>query len=183
MCLCAAGYNNASETKKHDADAIRYLSYVLYPLILCYAVWALYYETHKSWYSFILNTLVGAVYTFGFILMCPQVSPLYFFTGPRTKSISYVCLCLLLGYCSCVRVSGFTCCSCISSTSTNRMKIKLHGRFAKTTVSKGHRHSSVTCWEFDLGKSSMKLGSLFYQLSEHVFHITTAIEYEAQALT
>ncbi|DBB17996.1 hypothetical protein WJX82_010310 [Trebouxia sp. C0006] len=68
-----AGYNNASETKKHDADAVRYLSYVLYPLLAGYAVYALFYETHKSWYSFVLNTLVGAVYMFGFILMCPQL--------------------------------------------------------------------------------------------------------------
>ena len=72
--FCATGYNSASETKKHDADAIRYLSYVLYPILICYAGYTLYYETHKSWYSFVLNTLVGAVYTFGFILMCPQVS-------------------------------------------------------------------------------------------------------------
>ena len=28
----------------------------------------------SSWYSWVLNSLVGAVYTFGFILMCPQVS-------------------------------------------------------------------------------------------------------------
>lgn len=74
---CLAGYNNASETKKHDADAVRYLSYVLYPLLAGYAVYALFYETHKSWYSFVLNTLVGAVYMFGFILMCPQVGPLF----------------------------------------------------------------------------------------------------------
>ena len=78
-----AGYNNASETKKHDADAVRYLSYVLYPLLAGYAVYALCYETHKSWYSFILNTLVGAVYMFGFILMCPQVNPLF---SPRISS-------------------------------------------------------------------------------------------------
>ena len=69
-----AGYNNASETKKHDADAIRYLSYLCYPLLIGYAIYSLYYDTHKSWYSFVLNTLVGAVYTFGFILMCPQVT-------------------------------------------------------------------------------------------------------------
>ncbi len=75
LMVCLAGYDNASETKKHDADAVRYLSYVLYPLLAGYAVYALFYETHKSWYSFILNTLVGAVYMFGFILMCPQVGP------------------------------------------------------------------------------------------------------------
>jgi hypothetical protein len=31
------------------------------------------YEKHRSWYSWVLGSLVGAVYTFGFILMCPQV--------------------------------------------------------------------------------------------------------------
>jgi len=80
--VCLAGYNNASETKKHDADAVRYLSYVLYPLLAGYAVYALFYETHKSWYSFVLNTLVGAVYMFGFILMCPQVGPLFLLSHP-----------------------------------------------------------------------------------------------------
>ena len=46
---------------------------MLYPCVAGYAVYALIYEKHTSWYSFILNSLVGAVYTFGFILMCPQV--------------------------------------------------------------------------------------------------------------
>lgn len=63
-----------SETDKHDAEAMRYLSYALYPLVAGYAIYALIYRTHKSWYSWILHSLVGAVYTFGFILMCPQVS-------------------------------------------------------------------------------------------------------------
>eukprot|EP00882_Tetradesmus_deserticola_P005055 GHRQ01005326.1.p1 GENE.GHRQ01005326.1~~GHRQ01005326.1.p1 ORF type:complete len:625 (+),score=278.98 GHRQ01005326.1:193-2067(+) len=64
---------NASHTKQHDAVAMRYLSYVLYPLVLGYSIYALVYETHKSWYSWVLNSLVGAVYAFGFILMCPQL--------------------------------------------------------------------------------------------------------------
>jgi hypothetical protein len=63
------------DTKKHDADAIRMLSYALYPLVIGYSIYALLYETHKSWYSWVLGSLVGAVYTFGFILMCPQVRP------------------------------------------------------------------------------------------------------------
>lgn len=65
-------YSN-NPTKQYDATAMRYLSYALYPLIIGYSIYALFYETHKSWYSFILGSLVGAVYTFGFILMCPQV--------------------------------------------------------------------------------------------------------------
>ena len=66
-----------SRTKEYDAQAMRYLSYALYPLVIGYAIYALVYESHKSWYSWILNSLVGAVYTFGFILMCPQVLPLH----------------------------------------------------------------------------------------------------------
>ena len=69
-----------SLTKEYDRQAMVYLSYALYPLVAGYAVYALLYQSHKSWYSWILNSLVGAVYTFGFILMCPQV-------GPRSSSL------------------------------------------------------------------------------------------------
>lgn len=62
-----------SKTAEYDAEAMKYLAYVLYPLVIGYGVYSLTYKTHKSWYSWILNSLVGAVYTFGFILMCPQV--------------------------------------------------------------------------------------------------------------
>lgn len=62
-----------TKTKQYDKEAMVYLSYALYPIVIGYAIYALKYETHKSWYSWILNSLVGAVYTFGFILMCPQV--------------------------------------------------------------------------------------------------------------
>lgn len=56
-------------------QAMRYLSYALYPLVGCYSIYSLIYKTHKSWYSWIVNSLVGAVYMFGFILMCPQWVP------------------------------------------------------------------------------------------------------------
>jgi hypothetical protein len=58
---------------KYDAEAMTYLSYALYPLVFGYACYSLYYESHKSWYSFVLAVLTGCVYTFGFIMMCPQV--------------------------------------------------------------------------------------------------------------
>jgi len=62
-----------SETARHDADAMRYMSYALYPLCIIYAGYSLHTHEHKSWYSFVLNSLVGAVYTFGFVLMTPQL--------------------------------------------------------------------------------------------------------------
>ena len=74
-----------SQTDKYDAEAMRYLSYALYPLVGGYAVYALIYETHKSWYSWILNSLVGAVYTFGFILMVPQL-----YLNYKLKSVAHL---------------------------------------------------------------------------------------------
>lgn len=74
-----------SETKKHDAEAMRYLSYALYPLVFGYAVYSLMYKSHKSWYSWVLNSLVGAVYTFGFILMCPQL-----YINYKLKSVAHL---------------------------------------------------------------------------------------------
>ena len=60
-----------SETKRLDEEAMKYLSYVLYPLMVGYAIYSAYYNQHKGWYSFILNTAVGAIYVYGFILMTP----------------------------------------------------------------------------------------------------------------
>ncbi len=62
-----------TKTKQYDEEATRYLSFVLYPLVIGYAIYSLVYNTHKNWYTWILSSLVGAVYMFGFILMCPQL--------------------------------------------------------------------------------------------------------------
>ena len=48
-----------------------YMSKAAIPMIGGYAIYSLFYNQHKSWYSFILNTLVGCIYTFGFINMTP----------------------------------------------------------------------------------------------------------------
>lgn len=54
-----------SKTKEYDDLAMVYLSYVLYPLVIGYSIYSLIYESHKSWYSWILSSLTGCVYTFG----------------------------------------------------------------------------------------------------------------------
>lgn len=74
-----------NKTKQYDAEATRYLSYVLYPLVAGYGVYSLMYKTHKSWYSWVLNSLVGAVYMFGFILMCPQL-----YLNYKLKSVAHM---------------------------------------------------------------------------------------------
>lgn len=74
-----------TKTQQYDAEAMKYLSWALYPLVGGYAVYALLYQTHRSWYSWVLNSLVGAVYTFGFILMCPQL-----YLNYRLKSVAHL---------------------------------------------------------------------------------------------
>eukprot|EP00270_Netrium_digitus_P009946 TRINITY_DN3061_c0_g1_i4.p1 TRINITY_DN3061_c0_g1~~TRINITY_DN3061_c0_g1_i4.p1 ORF type:complete len:659 (-),score=205.23 TRINITY_DN3061_c0_g1_i4:323-2212(-) len=74
-----------NKTKEYDEIASRYLSYALYPLVFGYAVYSLMYERHKSWYSWVLSTLTGCVYTFGFIMMCPQL-----FINYKLKSVAHL---------------------------------------------------------------------------------------------
>ncbi|KAG2171990.1 hypothetical protein INT43_001467 [Umbelopsis isabellina] len=74
-----------SETKKYDEMAYRYLSWLAYPLLAGYAIYSLYYDEHKSWYSYVLKTLVGFVYMFGFITMTPQL-----FINYKLKSIAHM---------------------------------------------------------------------------------------------
>ncbi|NWZ88495.1 CLPT1 protein, partial [Poecile atricapillus] len=45
--------------------AFRYLSWLLFPLLGCYAVYSLLYLEHKGWYSWLLGMLYGFLLTFG----------------------------------------------------------------------------------------------------------------------
>lgn len=61
------------KTKEYDEIAFRYLYMVAVPLLSAYAAYSLLYETHKSWYSFVITTLVGSVYAYGFLMMVPSL--------------------------------------------------------------------------------------------------------------
>lgn len=54
-----------SSTKVYDDMAFRYLSWILFPLLGCYAVYSLLYLEHKGWYSWVLSMLYGFLLTFG----------------------------------------------------------------------------------------------------------------------
>ncbi|KAI8078706.1 cleft lip and palate transmembrane protein 1-domain-containing protein [Halteromyces radiatus] len=73
------------ETSKYDAIAFKYLTWISYPLLAGYAVYSLLYDEHKSWYSFVLKTLVEFVYLFGFITMIPQL-----YINYRLKSVAHM---------------------------------------------------------------------------------------------
>lgn len=74
-----------SQTKEYDTIAVKYLTISAIPLLIGYSIWSLKYKEHKSWYSWILKSLVGFVYTFGFISMTPQL-----FINYKLKSVAHM---------------------------------------------------------------------------------------------
>eukprot|EP00747_Dinoflagellata_sp_TGD_P021579 gnl/TRDRNA2_/TRDRNA2_128581_c0_seq1.p1 gnl/TRDRNA2_/TRDRNA2_128581_c0~~gnl/TRDRNA2_/TRDRNA2_128581_c0_seq1.p1 ORF type:complete len:663 (+),score=127.18 gnl/TRDRNA2_/TRDRNA2_128581_c0_seq1:53-1990(+) len=66
------GYNE-SETAKHDDLAVRYMSAILFPMFIGYSVRSAVYGKHRGWWSFVIGSAAGGVYTFGFIMMTPQL--------------------------------------------------------------------------------------------------------------
>ncbi|XP_015521760.2 lipid scramblase CLPTM1L [Neodiprion pinetum] len=72
-------------TRKFDAESMKYLSYLLYPLVTGGAVYSLLYQPHKSWYSWSINSLVNGVYAFGFLFMLPQL-----FVNYKLKSVAHL---------------------------------------------------------------------------------------------
>ena len=61
------------KTQEYDEIAFKYLYMVAVPLLLAYAAYSVVYESHKSWYSFVITTLVGSVYAYGFLMMVPSL--------------------------------------------------------------------------------------------------------------
>ena len=61
------------KTKEYDEIAFKWLYIIAVPLLGGYAIYSLVYESHKSWYSFIIETLVGSVYAYGFLMMVPSL--------------------------------------------------------------------------------------------------------------
>ena len=63
------------KTEEYDKIAFKWMGIVAVPLLAAYAVYSLVYDSHKSWYSFIITTLVGSVYAYGFLMMVSHPSP------------------------------------------------------------------------------------------------------------
>ncbi len=60
-------------TMAADQMATRYLGLMLLPLALLMSLRSLLLDKHAAWYAWGIGSLTGVVYTFGFVLMCPQL--------------------------------------------------------------------------------------------------------------
>lgn len=78
---------SAKETESDEADAkaMRMLSYLLYPAVAGLGAWSLYYHEHRSWWSWVIQTLAHGVYLWGFIAMTPQL-----YINYRLKSVAHL---------------------------------------------------------------------------------------------
>merc|ERR1712157_110484 len=74
-----------SETEEYDAAFMSKLTYLLVPLCIFGAIYSLFYVPHKSWYGWVLQSLVNGVYAFGFIFMLPQL-----FINYKLKSVAHL---------------------------------------------------------------------------------------------
>ena len=73
------------KTQEYDEIAFKYLYVIAVPLLLAYAAYSVVYDTHKSWYSFLITTLVGSVYAYGFLMMVPSL-----YINYRLKSVAHM---------------------------------------------------------------------------------------------
>jgi len=73
------------KTQEYDAIAFKYMYWVAVPLLAAYATYSVIYDSHKSWYSFIIATLVGSVYAYGFLMMVPSL-----YINYRLKSVAHL---------------------------------------------------------------------------------------------
>ncbi|KAI1262566.1 cleft lip and palate transmembrane 1 [Xylariaceae sp. FL1019] len=73
------------KTKEYDEIAFKYMYIAGVPLLIAYAIYSLYYDSHKSWYSYIITTLVGSVYAYGFLMMVPSL-----YINYRLKSVAHM---------------------------------------------------------------------------------------------
>jgi len=78
------GYKG-SKTKEYDEIATSHLMFITMPLVTGYGIYSLLHQKHKGWYSWILNTLVGFIYMFGFVMMTPQL-----FINYKLQSVAHL---------------------------------------------------------------------------------------------
>ncbi|KAL8281049.1 hypothetical protein RQP46_006407 [Phenoliferia psychrophenolica] len=73
------------KTQEFDQLAFKWVGWGTTPLLIGYTIYSMYYNEHRSWYSFVISTLTSFVYAFGFIQLIPQLIINY-----KLKSVAHM---------------------------------------------------------------------------------------------
>mmetsp|Transcript_5270 Transcript_5270/g.10056 ORF Transcript_5270/g.10056 Transcript_5270/m.10056 type:complete len:665 (+) Transcript_5270:102-2096(+) len=73
------------DTVNYDTISRTYLCMLLYPLVIGSAIYAKKFYVYSSWWSWLISNLANAVYTFGFITLCPQL-----YVNYKLKSVAHL---------------------------------------------------------------------------------------------
>ena len=73
------------ETAEYDRIASTNLALALYPLVIGSSIYSLHHYNYSGWYSWFISSAADAVYTFGFIALCPQL-----YVNYRLKSVAHL---------------------------------------------------------------------------------------------
>lgn len=79
-----AGYDEDG-TAQYDREAVSYVASVIMPIFAGYCIRSLFYGKHRGFYSYIIGSAAGGVYTFGFIMMTPQL-----YINYKLKSVEHL---------------------------------------------------------------------------------------------
>jgi hypothetical protein len=60
-------------SSEYDRQAVAFMSLLFAPIIAGFACYSFVHHQYAGWMDFALSTAVSAVYTFGFVMMCPQL--------------------------------------------------------------------------------------------------------------
>lgn len=74
-----------TETERFDKEAISLLTKLVVPLMVAYSAYSFMNHKHKNLWSFAIQTAVGFVYAFGFVLMTPQL-----YVNYKLKSVAHL---------------------------------------------------------------------------------------------
>ncbi|GAA6059022.1 hypothetical protein JCM10212_001247 [Sporobolomyces blumeae] len=73
------------KTKEFDKLAYKYVSWTMLPLLIAYTVYSLFYNEHRSWWSFTVATLYSFIALMGFVQLIPQLIINY-----KLKSVAHI---------------------------------------------------------------------------------------------
>jgi hypothetical protein len=83
--LSASGDSGEKETARYDSIAMAHGGLCLYPLVMGFGMYYVKTYAYKSWYSWLVGTLVDCIYMFGFLSLVPQI-----YINYKLKSVAHL---------------------------------------------------------------------------------------------